>query len=236
MNKWLFILILVLALVACTEAEPVVETVSVTREVVVTEEVEVTREVPVEVTRIVVEEITSEVEVPVEVTRLVEVTRVVEVTAVPTETPVPTATPTSPPTVVAQPTIPPPRDLQADLLAAMLAVRTNMQSYGGLIDTALREGIISCQAVVDTYDLVAFAPVFDVTAADPVVQNAYGIYRNAISIFTAGTWDMTENCRTFLADPEGGTTIGFQQWGQARSEVNTALDALHPGIQSLGGE
>ena len=35
--------------------------------------------------------------------------------------------------------------------------------------------------------------------------------------------------------PVGGN-IGFQQWGLARQQVNTAIDIIHPAIQSLGGE
>ncbi|NJN55061.1 MAG: hypothetical protein HC804_10065 [Anaerolineae bacterium] len=46
---------------------------------------------------------------------------------------------------------------------------------------------------------------------------------------------MTDNCRAFLANPQPGT-IGSQQWGLARQQVNMAVDAIQPAIQSLGGE
>ncbi len=225
--------------VACTP-----EPVAVTRIVEVEKPVEVTREV--EITRVVeVEksvEVTREVETEVEVTREIEVTRLVEVevevTAVPTETPPPPPTNTPAPASQSSPppTEAPSASVEEELLQAMTAARNNMQSYGGLIDAALRTGVISCQDVVDTYDRVAFAPTFDVAAASGEAQYAYGAYRAAIDVFSNGARDMTENCREFLANPQSGGGIGRQQWGLARQEVNTAVDTIHPGIQSLGGE
>jgi len=200
---------------------------------------------PVEVTRVVeVEksvEVTRTVEIEVEVTREIEVTRLVEVevevTAVPTETPTPAPTNTPAPSQSnPPPTEAPSASVEEELLQAMTAARNNMQSYGGLIDAALRTGVISCQDVVDTYDRVAFAPTFDVSTASGEAQYAYGAYRASIDTFTNGARDMTENCREFLDNPQSGGGIGRQQWGLARQEVNTAVDTIHPGIQSLGGE
>lgn len=240
-SKRLLILLLGIALlVACTQApvevtrvvevEKEVEVtrlvdVEVTREVNVVEEVEVTREIQIEVTQ----------EVEVEVTRLVEVE--VEVTAVPTHTPTPAPTNTRAPNTANNPapTNPPPAAVQENLLAAMIRVRADLQRYGGLIDGALRSGAIDCQDVVDTYDRVDFAPTFNVASESQLVQNAYGVYLAAIEIFTAGAWDMTNNCREYLANPQPGE-IGSQQWGLARQQVNTAIDTIHPAIQSLGGE
>ena len=224
-------------LVACTP-----EPVEVTRVVEVEKPVEVTREV--EITRIVeVEnpvEVTREVKIEVEVTREIEVTRLVEVevTAVPTETPTPLPTNTPAPASPSSlpPTEAPSASVEEELLQAMTAARNDMSSYGGLIDAALRTGVISCQDVVDTYDRVAFAPTFDVSAASDEAQYAYGVYRASIDVFTNGARDMTENCREFLANPQSGGGIGRQQWGLARQEVNTAVDTIHPGIQALGGE
>ena len=230
-----------LLLVACS-AEVVEVTREVEKEVEVTRIVELIQEVEreVEVTRIV--EITQEVEV----TREFQVTRVVEVevTAVPTPTPVSTATPVPTPTNTP---LPPSADTNASaqptsagseeaLLNAMIGTRTGMQNFGGMIDAALRSGFISCEDVVNTYDNVVFSPTFDLTNASPAAQNAYGGYRAAIEIFRAGAFDMADNCRTAVANPGTGTTIGHQQWGLARQQVNAAVDTIHPAIQSLGGE
>ena len=67
------------------------------------------------------------------------------------------------------------------------------------------------------------------------MQNAYAAYRAAIDVFASGARDMAENCRTAITE-NSGTSIGFQQWGPARQEVNSAVDIIHPAIQSLGGE
>jgi len=239
--KCLVLVLLSMWLFAACSQEPV----EVTRVVEVEKPVEVTRVVEAEVTRVVnvteEVEVTREVEVEVEVTREVEVevTRLVEVevTAVPTETPTPAPTNTPAPSTASnpQPTSTPSVSVQQALLQAMIDARTDMLAYGGMIDGALRSGGIDCQAVVDTYDRVDFAPTFDASGADPVVQNAYSVYLAAIDIFTTGAWDMTNNCREFLANPHPGT-IGSQQWGLARQQVNVAVDTIQPAIQSLGGE
>ncbi|WP_420642414.1 hypothetical protein [Candidatus Leptofilum sp.] len=236
MNLKLPILFISLLFFVACASEPVEVTRVVENDVEVTRFVEVTREVEREV------EVTREVEVPVEVTTEVEieVTRIVEVevTAVPTQTPTPLPTNTPAPTTSSQESAPPPAaepNLEETLLNTMVQTRTNMQNFGGMIDTALNSGGISCQAVVDTYDNVVLAPTFDVSGASPVVQNAYASYRAAIDVFGNGTRDMAENCRTAITN-NSGTSIGFQQWGLARQEVNSAVDIIHPAIQSLGGE
>ncbi|MEW5985585.1 MAG: hypothetical protein AB1791_03030 [Chloroflexota bacterium] len=149
----------------------------------------------------------------------------------PTETPVPTNTATrqaaAPPTATRA-------DVGSTLLAAMKDTRGDIESFGGLIDVALREGFVDCQEVVDFYDGVAASPTFDVSGSSGLVQGAYGSYRAAIDIFTTGARDMTQNCRDFLANPSGGT-IPFQQWGLARLKVNDALNVLIPAIDSLEG-
>lgn len=233
--KFIFLLLGVLFSAACA-AESVEVTRVIENEVEVTRLVEVTREVEQEI------EVTRQVEVPVEITLEVEVTRIVEVevevTAVPTETPLPTPTNTPLPPSTTQDNSPPPTEaasIEATLLATMIQARTSMQDLGGMIDAALRSGGISCQAIVDTYDSVVLAPTFDVTNENPTVQNAYAAYRAAIGVFGNGARDMAENCRTAIVE-NSGTTIGAQQWGLARQEVNFAVDIIHPAIQSLGGE
>lgn len=235
MNSKFSILLLGLLFVVACAAEPVEVTRVVENEVEVTRLVEVTREVEQEV------EVTREVEVPVEITLEVEVTRIVEVevevTAIPTEipTPLPTNTPLPP---SSQDNSPPPTQqasIEEALLNTMVQARTNMLSLGGMIDAALRSGGISCQAVVDTYDSVVLAPTFDVSNQSPVVQNAYASFRAAIDVFGNGVRDMAENCRAAITG-NTGTTIGSQQWGLARQQINSAVDIIHPAIQSLGGE
>ena len=230
------VLSVLLFLVACAS-----EPVEVTREVVVEKEVEVTRVVEVtnevevikevDVTRIV------EVEKEVEVTRIVEVE--VEVTAVSTETPAPTPTNTPAPqsaNTAPQPTKPPAVALQAVLLASMLQTRIHIDAYGGMIDGALRSGSVDCNDIVNTHDAIKNAPTYDVTNGNDLVKNAYPAYRSAIDVFTDASRDMSENCRSWLADPSQRGGIDAQQWGLARSKVGTAVSILQPAILSLGGE
>jgi hypothetical protein len=221
------LLVLSLFIVACT---PEPETVFVTRVVTEQVEVEITREV--EVTRImeVEMEVTREVEVTQEVTRIVEnvVTATPEPTQEPTETPVPTNTPVSQATAV------PAATGESQMLSTMVALRTDIEQFGGMIDTAVNSGVISCYDVVFLFDKIAAYPTLDVAGSSALIQNAHTNYRQSISIFTNGAKDMTQNCRDFLANPESGG-IPFQQWGAARQQVNTALDALNPAIRSLEG-
>ncbi|MBK7894828.1 MAG: hypothetical protein WAS33_22710 [Candidatus Promineifilaceae bacterium] len=239
MNLKLLILCLSLLFFVACAGEPVEVTRIVENDVEVTRVVEVTREVVQEV------EVTREVELPVEVITEVEVevTRIVEVevevTAVPTQTPTPLPTNTPAPATSSQDTSAPPPaaepNLEETLLNTMVQTRSNMQNFGGMIDTALNSGGISCEAVVETYDNVVLAPTFDVSGASPAVQGAYGSYRAAIDVFGTGARDMAENCRTAITN-NSGTSIGFQQWGLARQQVNNAIDIIHPAIQSLGGD
>ncbi len=230
------VILVLLFLVACspeavevTREVPVEKEVEVTRLVEVTKEVEVVETVEVEVTRLV----EVEVETEVEVTRIIEVE--VQVTAVPTETPLPPPTNTPAPQA-AQATAAPAISLQDELLASMLQTRINIDAYGGMIDYALREGAISCEDIVNTYDAILFAPTYDVNNANDLVKNAYPAYRAAIDVFTTGAFDMTENCRNFLADPGSAGGIASQQWALARQEVGSAVQVIQPAILSLGGE
>ena len=241
MKKYSLLFALLFMVTACA-SEPETETIMVTVMSEVTVEVEVTREVmvesEVEVTREVMVESEVEVTREVLVETEVEVTRVVEVEVVVTPTLAPTLEATATATVAPQPaapTAPPPPSADALLLDSMLNVRSNLQSFGGMIDRAINEGFVSCQDIVDTYDAVVLAPTYDVSSASVVTQGAYPAYRLAIQTFADGARDMTQNCRDFLANPTYGE-IGFQQWGAARANVNNALDVLHPAIQAMGGE
>ncbi|MEM7113789.1 MAG: hypothetical protein AAF614_15240 [Chloroflexota bacterium] len=198
-------------------------TVEVTREVEVVTEVEVTREV--------------EVEVVVEVTQIVEVEKVVTATPTPTleptATPLPTNTPIPQAQEESQPAAAAPATGEAAIIDAIANMKFHLDSYGWIIDRALREGFLSCVEVVNTYDAVAFAPTFDVSGERAEVVNGYNLYRSSIDSFTQGAASMTQNCRDFLANPSGGG-IPREQWANARTAVNTASDILQPALNSLG--
>ena len=137
---------------------------------------------------------------------------------------------TTPPDSGEQPPVGP---SSSSLLQTMQAVHGDFASFGGLIDVALREGIIDCGIVVSSYDRIAGAPIIDVSGSSAVAQNAHAGYRAAVVTFTDGARDMAQNCRDFLAAPDAGGGIPFQQWGLARQRVNDASDILHQALQSL---
>ncbi|MBN1956289.1 MAG: hypothetical protein JW900_14750 [Anaerolineae bacterium] len=146
----------------------------------------------------------------------------------PTETATATATPAGPPPTAV------PRDVGSQLLGTLRTKRTQIERFGGLIDVAVRQGWIDCQDVVDSYDAIVAAPTYNVSGSSSTVQNAYASYQQAVYIFSSGAANMTQNCRDFLANPEGGS-IPFQQWGVARQEVNNALNVLIAAINLLEG-
>ena len=243
MKKWF--LLLFLLLVACDNTgaieTAVEETLTAQTPVIETIEETVVVEMPVTVEVPVTQEVIQEVEVTREVIVEVEVTRIVEqiVTATPepataTTTLSPTNTP-APQVATSQPTSPPVASVTEQLLTAMVTARDRMLSFGGMIDRAIGQGFIDCQEVVNVYDAVAAAPTFDVAGTSQTTQFGYGAYRQAIELFTNDTWDMTQNCRDFLANPGGGG-IPFQQWGAARQAVNQAADILSPAINSMEAE
>lgn len=145
-------------------------------------------------------------------------------------TPTPTYTPTPEPTLTSTATrrpVTPTPDVRTALLSVMKSVQSDIGSFGGLIDTAVRVGYINCNTVIATYDRIVNAQRFDTSASSGNVKQAHTSYEAAINTFAAGTRDMTANCRN------PGGSIPFQQWGVARQNVNNALDILNPAIERL---
>jgi hypothetical protein len=105
-----------------------------------------------------------------------------------------------------------------------------VEGFGGLIDSALRQGAINCEDVVNEYLTIASAPRFDSGS----LAGPYQTYRTAVDLFSAKSRDIYQNCADFLANPSGGS-IPFQQWGAARQSVNEAVDLLRQAIVATGG-
>jgi len=115
-------------------------------------------------------------------------------------------------------------------LATVTTVKRQIEGFGGLIDSALRQGSINCEDVVNQYLTIAGAPQFDPGG----FAGPYQAYRAAVDLFTAKSHDIYQNCADFLANPSGGS-IPFQQWGAARQSVNEAVDLLRQAIVAAGG-
>jgi hypothetical protein len=118
-------------------------------------------------------------------------------------------------------------------LEAMRCTRKQIERLGGVVDRAVRSGLLSCQYTVDTYDSIVNAPTFDVSDEDEVTRWAYNRYREAVALIEDRGRDMSENCRSWLVDPNEDGVVPFQQWGLARDSVNEALDMLIPAIERL---
>ena len=203
-----------IVLSAC--AEPTPQTVEVTRQVGVPETVEVTRQV----TRI-VEKIVEET---VEVTRIEQVV----VTATPTSTSVPSPTPSAAPTARPEPTA----EVASQLLREMRSTRQDLEAIGGLIDDAVRSGVIYCQQVVDLHDSITSAPGSDASGGSDVAQWASARHQQAIQVYSEGGSALAEGCDRWLKG-QGKDIVATQTWTRARKSVNDALDILIPAIEKL---
>ena len=199
---------------ACAQPEP--QTVDVTREVEVPQTVEVTREV----TKIV----EQTVQQTVEVTRMEQVV----VTATPTSTPASSPTPSMAPT--ARPT--PTTDVTWRLLRAMRSTRQDLEEIGGLMDDAVRSGVIYCQPVVDLHASIIRTPGLDASGGSDVTQWASARYEQAIQVYSEGGSALAQGCDKWL-EGEGKDTVPAQTWTRARKSVNDALDILIPAIEKL---
>lgn len=234
----------ILILAACFRAPTVqVQRVEVTRiveiPVTVISEVEATRFVPLTRLVPVTFEVTREREI--EVTRIVD--KVIIVAPSPTVTPI--KTPTAPVTEFEEnePDLPAP--LGSELLATMINVRNNMQSYGFHIDSGIANGYLNCPAIIALHDRVAAAPPYDIAGSGPTVQNSYYSYQDAISIFLQGVNPLTQNCRQ---NPSNSICIGPNQargcngfipeiqWSTARAIIIDADDGLSVAITNLDRE
>ena len=152
----------------------------------------------------------------------------------PSRTPTPSVTNTPRATNTPEPTETP-DSIYGSLLYTMQVTRNNLVEFGGLIDVAVNSGSIDCNIVVSLYDTIRYAPTYSTAGEGAAVVNGYNSYRAAVSIFTEGARDMTQNCRDFL-ESGGAGSIPFQQWGVARQQVNVALDTINPAIQNMGGQ
>jgi hypothetical protein len=167
-------------------------------------------------------------------------------TPAPTETaaltPVEDSTSTPGAAPVAQPTSPRAPTAES-LLETMLAMRLDLQAFGGLIDAAVNgDGTIDCSVIVDSFEAIVAYPAMDVAGSDPAVQNAYGSYRAAVDRLmgvgpgsSVAATDMVNTCREVLAGTSQGP-IPALQWTAARKVVDLAIGILSPAIVSLGGE
>lgn len=225
---------IMLTILGCTNVQPLVATAVALTVNAQTPVVQIAQET-VWVTAPVTVQVTQEVEVTrlVEIIRMVEVTRLV--TPIPTLTPSPAPTNTLVPTRPTQPQTAPtavPPAPTVNLLEVMRQARSHIESFGGMIDTAMSTGYVVCEDVVRTYDGVANRPSIDAGQLNSQEQGAYASYLQATSIFLNGARDMTQNCRDFLLNPHS-STIPFLQWGVARQSVNQALNTLIPAIEAL---
>jgi hypothetical protein len=142
--------------------------------------------------------------------------------------------------------------LGSQLLASMINLRDDMQSYAFHIDNGVNNGYLVCQPLIERHDRAVAAPSFDIAGSGPTVQNAYHNYRDALSIFIQGVDPLTLNCRDFILKPAprrvrqamciGSGALGCQdfvpenQWATARAEVIRADDILFAAINNLDAE
>jgi hypothetical protein len=139
----------------------------------------------------------------------------------PTPTPTPTRTPTRRP-VPAGPTF----------LETVVAVKQQVENFGGQIDIAVNSGQLDCQQTVNSYEYVAARATLKNVPAS--LAGAYGLYTQGVSLFLTKGADLYQNCKNFLANPSGGSVPALQ-WTVARTAVNDAGQLLRQAIIAAGG-
>jgi len=134
-------------------------------------------------------------------------------------TPVPVATV---PPVTAAPSTPP-------LVDTIQTSLKHVQSLGGAQDRLYAGGRSeACAPLLDDYYSLVKAPTYDVSRQPPNVQNAYGLYRQAVAL-------VVDKFGVFRSICEGGGgTIGALDFDVARTTVNRASDLLYEALRALG--
>jgi hypothetical protein len=149
----------------------------------------------------------------------------------PTRAPSPTPTPTPTPTRTRTPTR---RPVPAGptFLETVVAVRQQVENFGGQIDIAVNSGQLDCQQTVNSYEYVAARASLNNVPTS--LAGAYGLYTQGVSIFLTKSADLYQNCKTFLANPSGGSVPALQ-WTVARTAVNDADQLLRQAVIAAGG-
>ena len=168
-------------------------------------------------------------------------------TDVPSNTPQPSHTPrparTATPRVPASPspaasatrTAKPTRAATAapSFLTTVVAVKKQVENFGGQIDIAVGSGTLDCQQTVDSYNYVAARATLK--NVPDSLAGAYSLYTQGVSLFLSKSADLYTNCNNFLADPNASGSVPALQWTVARTAVNDAGDLLRQAIIAAGG-
>ncbi|MBN1318826.1 MAG: hypothetical protein JXA42_25320, partial [Anaerolineales bacterium] len=121
------------------------------------------------------------------------------------------------------------------MLQILIDFRSNLVSFGGLIDesVAADNPSLNCMPLSDMYDSLTQQTTIDVSQDQQNVQNAYGMYVEALSQFHARSIMLVENCRKQLAG-ESTNGVSSNQWELAREAVDNAISLIEPQIRKLG--
>jgi hypothetical protein len=159
----------------------------------------------------------------------------------PTTTPSPTLTPVPLPTRdpnAAAPPPPAPANIELSLVRAMTDVRNAISAIYHAASAGDYRSVINCQVVIPAYDTIVNAPTFDVTGTDPVVQSAYGVYRQVITDLTASTTNTTilaQDCREPYNNGVAEISYGRAALQGLIFELGYANSPLISALQSIGG-
>ena len=166
-------------------------------------------------------------------------------TEAPSDTPEPSQTPrparsptpraTATPAASQKPTAKPTRAATAapNFLDTAVAVKRQVEVFGGQIDIAVGSGTIDCQQTVDSYNYVAARATLKNVPNS--LAGAYSLYTQGVSLFLSKAADLYTNCQNFLANPDAGGEVPALQWTVARTAVNDAGQLLRQAIIAAGG-
>ena len=146
-----------------------------------------------------------------------------QVTMLPTPTQSAPSTPraTTAPAATATPKQPP-------LADTIVRTRQHVESLGGALDRLYHGGgAEACGPLLSDYFSVVGAPTYDVSAQPANVQNAYGLYQQAINLISAKLQSIAQVCLS------GGGTVGRLDFDLARQSINDAGSLLTQAQQAL---
>ncbi|MCP5095098.1 MAG: hypothetical protein GY943_06070 [Chloroflexi bacterium] len=181
-------------------------------------------------------------------------------TPLPTYTPRPTATATATLTPTAAPTAtavsqqpdntgsaasapPSNADFKETLRAKIQQTLTNIDLYinlsvptsssGSPNNLTVTDNPTDCQALTNANNQIDNQLTLDESHPDPIVQNAYDVYRFAVNQYIAVTQNWTNDCQETLANGETHRMIGRNAFDAMRLGLMEPINLLNQAVNSL---
>jgi hypothetical protein len=110
------------------------------------------------------------------------------------------------------------------LYDAMIQARSDLESMGGLLDRAVREGGQPCDPFIGWYDSLVTSPVYDGVPAE--WGGVYADYLWAVEHLLSSSGHIADICAG------GGGSLTDLEYGLGRIGINESLDRLYPAVET----